>query len=482
MQWIARNLIDRCPSDPYIGALKTPRSMVTLLERGWIGEKVGQGYYRKEGRELVALDFQTMAYRQKQDVRLPGIESLSSKPMGQRIADALQLRDEVGDFLRAYLVPTLQYANYLKEQISHNVLDFDRVMMWGFGWEKGPFQMIDEIGADKLGIDSPKFYVDNTIREFDGSYVKIKAEQDYATIEDYEVVDSGQGYSLRDLGDGVTAVCLTTKLGVLDPDTIRALNHILEEGKLHRIVLTSESRCFSAGFDLKFVQQASLEGREDLLDLALMELQRLGTLLEQIPSVAAVFGHCLGAGFETALSCSMIAALADSHIGLPEAKVGLLPAGRGTAMMRLNNQYSTKKLAEVACQLVSGATASNADLARQMGYLRASDVTVYHPDRLITEAKRLASDVARPSTESWKQVEGPVGGMIDRLCLDARSRGEVSDYDETISSKIKQIFVKPGSFEEAMEWERREFLDLSKRALTQARIKHMLENGKPLRN
>lgn len=482
MQWIARNLIDRCPDDPHIATLATPRSMVALLERGWIGEKAGQGYYRKEGKELVVLDLQTLAYRNRQEPALPSLAELQRLPLGERIAKALALRDEVGEFLRAHLIPVLKYADYLKSEISHSVLDFDRVMMWGFGWEAGPFQMIDEIGAEHLGMDAPKFYSEGKLREFDGSYTNIRQEEDYRTIGDFQLIDQGEGYNLRDLGDGVTAVCLTTKMGVIKPDSVRALHTLLEKGVHERIVLTSEARCFSAGFDLEFLYQSCMEERWDLIDIALLELQRFGALLDQIPSVAAVYGYCLGAGLEVALSCSTIAALVETQIGLPESRVGLIPGGRGTALMRLNNQLSAKKLAEVACLLASGTLATNADQARHLGYLRSSDVTLYHPDRLIRDAKALALEARPNPTEAWKQPEGPLGGMIDRACVEARNRGELSDYDETISSKIKQVFTKPTSFEDALDWERKEFLELCSKALTQARIKHMLDTGKPLRN
>lgn len=482
MQWIARNLIDRCTNDPYLASLRTPKSMVALLERGWIGEKAGQGYYRKEGKELVALDLGTLAYRNKQDVRIPALDAIANMPLGERVASALELRGEAGDFLREYLPPVLKYADYLKEEISHSVLDIDRVMEWGFGWEMGPFKMIDAIGPERIGMSTPKFYEGDKVREFDGSYLKIKREPEYATINDFESIGSGEGYNLRDLGDGVTAVSLTTKMGVINPDTIRALHSLLEGGDLRRIVLTSEERCYSAGFDLTFIQQAALEERFDLIDVALLELQRFGALLDQIPSVAAVFGYCLGAGLELALSCSQVAALAETQIGFPESRVGLIPGGRGTALMRLLNQISVKRLADVACHVAAGTIAPNADQARNMGFLRPHDHTVYHPDRLVWEAKKLALEATPAHNEPWKPTEGPLAGMIDRACLQAKSRGEFTDYDEVVSSKIKQVFVKPDTFEDALIWERKEFVDLCGRALTQARIKHMLDTGKPLRN
>ncbi|MEZ5163149.1 MAG: 3-hydroxyacyl-CoA dehydrogenase NAD-binding domain-containing protein [Fimbriimonadaceae bacterium] len=166
---IAQNLIERCPHDPQIPHLATPKSIASLIEKGWIGSKAGQGYYKKEGNQFVSYDMVTGAYRERLEPSLPSLDALARKPLGERLREGLQLRDEVGEFLRAYLIPTLQYAVALKEEISHNVRDFDRVMQWGFGWEAGPFEMIDAIGAEHLGIEAKSFYSDGQIQDFAGA-------------------------------------------------------------------------------------------------------------------------------------------------------------------------------------------------------------------------------------------------------------------------------------------------------------------------
>ncbi len=137
MQDIANNLRKRCPHDPHAQVLSTPSSMAFLLEKGWIGNKAGQGYYRKEGQEFFSFDLVTHAYRMRQEPNLPTLDELAKQPLGPRLREALLRRDQVGDFLRAYLIPALQYAHTLREEISYHVQDFDRVMKWGFGWELG---------------------------------------------------------------------------------------------------------------------------------------------------------------------------------------------------------------------------------------------------------------------------------------------------------------------------------------------------------
>ncbi|MBC8065487.1 MAG: 3-hydroxyacyl-CoA dehydrogenase, partial [Chlorobia bacterium] len=143
MKDIGANLIERCPSDPHMANYETPKSMEMLIAKGWIGDKVRQGYYRKEGKELLALNLQTFAYSQREEPDLPSLVELGRLPLGERVSKALESRDEVGEYLRHHLIPVLKYADYLKAEISHSVQDFDRVMMWGFGWQMGPFALID---------------------------------------------------------------------------------------------------------------------------------------------------------------------------------------------------------------------------------------------------------------------------------------------------------------------------------------------------
>lgn len=478
---IASNLISRCTDDPHRDALRTPRSLGELLSRGWLGEKSGQGYYRKEGRELLALDLQTIAYRMRQDIRFASLEALMERPLGERVAAGLDLRDEAGEFLREHLVPVLQYADYLKDRISHSVLDFDRVMRWGFGWQMGPFQLIDAIGPERLGISSGPFYQGASIRSFSGEWQPCPEEPQYRQLGDFPVVEAGEGFRVRDLDDGVLAIALTSKMGVLRPAIVRELTEYLG-GANSRLVLTGEGRSFSAGYDINFFLEAIAADQWEEITAALQDLQQLSMLLSKTASVAAVYGYALGGGFELALGCSSIVADAEAKIGLPESRVGLIPAGTGASRMRVRNQVSAKALALAVRTLTLGSISGSAEEARRLGYLGPQDVICFHPDRLLTDAKAMALNAVINDPPVWTTPEGPIGGMVDRQQQEMRSRGEMTEYDETIGDKLKAIFCKTGSWEEAIERERREFSDLMHRALTQARMRHMLETGKPLSN
>jgi 3-hydroxyacyl-CoA dehydrogenase len=479
---IASSLCTRCGQDPHMATFETPAAMAALLSRGWLGQKSGHGFYRKESNELLVLDLQTFAYRPRQEVSLPSIQANAKLPLGERIDKVLTSRDEAGEFLRLYLIPALRYADYLRTEISHSVSDFDHVMEWGFGWQMGPFKMIDAIGHHTIGVPSEPYYRGAEERAHSGGYIQTPVQPQYQSLQDFSVVAKEDTYLLRDLGDGVTAVSLNTKLGVITPHLVDQLIALLDSKHLDRIVLTSESRSFSVGYDLNFFMEAIQEDRTRDIEKALVKLGRLGELLEEHHSVAALSGYALGAGMELALSCRHIVADAESKPGLPEARVGLLPAGRGVALTRLINQIAPKRLAELAVVLASGTTAQNGEHARHLGLLRPTDVISYHPDRHISSAKELALHSKGLTRPAWAHEEGPVVGMIDRELAQAKQRGDFSDHDLYIGNHIKQILAKSSSFEDAIQRERVCFLDLCGKTLTQTRIKHMLETGKPLRN
>lgn len=480
---IAANLVERCTNDPQTRFLVLPRSLQVLLERGWTGSKAGQGYYRKEGKELVSFDLTTLAYRERQEPSLQTITEHGKKPLAERLREGLQARDQVGEFLRTYLVPTLRYASDIKEEISHNVRDFDRVMKWGFGWEAGPFEMIDMVGGEALGVSGRKFYEGAEVLGFSGAYYLPEPEPLFRPLTSYPLAQTWPKFVTRDMGDGVTAVSLTTKMGVYDPDVVRDLSTFIESGQAQRLVLTSEAKSFSAGFDLRFFVDKMEAKDYGAIDDAIAEFQRLGLLLGTIPSVAAVWGHCLGGGFEMAASCTLIAAAAETQIGLPEVRVGLMPGGGGTAIMRTRCQdLGAKGLTEAVKTVATATISENADHARKLGYLRHDDVTVYHPDMLFTEAKRLVLGASARGSSTWVNVEGPVTGMVDRALQELKAKGQLSDHDVFIAEQIKPVFGKATSYEDALNKERAGFVAVCKEGLSLARARHMVESGKPLRN
>ena len=480
---IADNQFQRCPDDPFIGTLIHPKSITKLMGLGHIGNKAGKGYYERVGKEFMALDLQTDAYRPQFPPELKTISENAKKPLGERVRIALQAKDDVGEFLRLYLLPTLRYADYLKNEISYTISDFDNVMKWGFGWQMGPFEMIDAIGSDLVFGKEKSFYRPGEQLSVDEiGFTVIPSQPEYRALSDYQVLDQNDSLTFRDLGDGVTSIELNTKMGVVTPQAVEDLHEFLDRGRSGPFVLANASRAFSVGFDLKFFVDAIDRSDWAAIVNSLERLQTLGTKLGKAPVIAAIHGYALGGGLELAMNCRKVIAAVDANIGLPEAKVGLLPGGRGATIMRMRTQQSPQMAKEAVINLTDGFVASNAVEAKIQGYLTDGDEICFHPDLLITQAKEAALTAkSRPDAE-FRALAPHVNGLIEEATTSKLKEGTLTAYDEFLSSQLRYVFTKSTSIEDAERLERERFLLLCQRPETRARIAHMLEFGKPIKN
>ena len=473
LQDVATSLQERTTNAQVARFLTPPASLVSLLARGWTGDKVGQGFYRREGRERLALDLATMVYRQNRDSSLPGLIRQASLPLADRIREGLKGRDEVGEFLREFLVPSLRYAEALRNSSGTSPIDFDRTMKWGFGWDLGPFAMLDA-----LGLGAVRYYDGDKVRNAEGGYDPIRSGSTPHEVKDYPKIDEGNGFSVHDLGDGVQAIALTET--VFKASTVDALIVALSSPAFGRFVLSSTRKDFPA-LDISYVQACLRTGDTSAFDAYLSGFQILGELLESQSCVAAIQGSCLGPSLGLALSCPAIVATGDSQIGFDEAHLGLVPMARGLTLMRSLHGASTRRLSEVAVTLTEGKVTST-DLARQAGLLRPTDVTEFMPERLLDTAKRLVLDISPVPREPLPVGEGPLIGLIDRGLMDRKNRGALTDHDVAVGHRIRQVLARAGTYEESLERERQESIDLGAKALTLARIRHMVETGRQLRN
>ena len=131
-----------------------------MLEKKWLGDKTGQGFYKKagkdaEGRDLRhVLDWQTLDYLPSTRPKIPAIEM--AKPIEQTGARLQQLlhgdpaRDKAAAFYWPFLTELFTYAaNRISaddSQPARDVVAIDQAMKTGFNWELGPFEMMDAVG------------------------------------------------------------------------------------------------------------------------------------------------------------------------------------------------------------------------------------------------------------------------------------------------------------------------------------------------
>src|SRR5205085_8741796 len=136
------------------------------------------------------------------------------------------------------------------------------------------------------------------------------------------------------LGDGVACLEWHTKMNVLDPDLIGCMDRAREraERDFQALVIGGSGEHFSAGFNIKLFADR-IEAKEwDAIDEDLSQFQQTLSRVKYspIPTVCAVYGYTLGGGCEVMLHSSAVQAAFESAIVLPEANVGLIPAGGGT--------------------------------------------------------------------------------------------------------------------------------------------------------
>ena len=241
----------------------------------------------------------------------------------------------------------------MSAEIAHSIDDVDRVLQWGFGWELGPFELIDAIGVAEVieawrqsaGPDAevPALLAEalstgrNRIRQ--GTVPPAGTDlQILRTAKERErVVKRNAGASLVDLGDGVLAVEFHSKMNAIGGDTIQMINAGVAEAErnFQALVVGNDAPNFSAGANVMLLLLEAQEGNWDEIDLMVRGFQGATGALRfaKVPVVVAPAGLALGGGCEVALHGDRVQAAAETYIGLVEVGVGLIPAGGGTKEM-----------------------------------------------------------------------------------------------------------------------------------------------------
>ena len=323
-----------------------PPFVQDMLKRGWIGEKAGRGFYERRKNpagetDIWALDPQKMEYRPRLPVTLPSLDAAAPLPLPERMRKLYSGNDRVAEFLQSTLPAPLRYVAEVAPEIAHSIDDIDRAMQWGYGWALGPFELADAIGLnDKPYRPSPPGPPTPQPR-WGGLLGPAGPELDILrSARDREkVVAANAGASLVDLGDGVLAVSLHSKMNAIGGDALDMLQRGVREasGNFEALVVAAEGANFSVGANLMLLLLEAQEGNWEDIDAMIRSFQRstIGLRYSEVPVVVAPFGLTLGGGCEIVLHGDRVQAAAESYIGLVEVGVGLIPAGGGTKEMLL---------------------------------------------------------------------------------------------------------------------------------------------------
>ena len=476
--------------------VELPPIVAAMIERGWIGEKAGQGFYKRvkgaAGSEIETLDPQTMTYRPKQSARLASLDAARSiEDTRERIKTLFAGNDKVGEFLRGTLEPTLRYTAKVAPEIANSPADIDHAMKWGFGWELGPFETMAAIGLD--GEPAPRTRADLTI---------LAAARDRS-----QVVKKNAGASLIDIGDGVLAIAFHSKMNAIGGDTMQMIRAGVKEAAANfaALVVGNDAANFSVGANLMLLLLEAQEGNWDDIELALRTFQDATQALRfaDVPVIVAPAGMTLGGGCEIVLHADRVQAAAESYLGLVEVGVGLIPAGGGTKEMVArasadlpNMQADLLPYAQRVFETIGFAKVStSAADARRLGFLTDADRVTMNRDRVLADAKAFALERVREGYQRpLPRTAIAVGGETVLAALKlgvhlAWRAGRITDHDAVVGRALANVIAGGAlphqttvSEQYLLDLEREAFLKLTGERKTLERIQHTLKTGKPLRN
>ncbi|KAA3440727.1 3-hydroxyacyl-CoA dehydrogenase/enoyl-CoA hydratase family protein [Rufibacter hautae] len=536
---VAQGLYQTGEADEKRDLFQLPGYIQQMLEKGWLGDKTRQGFYKKtktpEGAtEILTLDLKTMEYGPKQKVRFQSMETLKPiEDLRKRLKAFSQAQDKAGDFFRETSFGLFQYVTNRIPEISDELYRIDDAMRAGFGWELGPFETWDAFGVretvsameaagykpaawiyEMLEAGHEAFYrSQNNQRQYydipTKDYKQIPGTENFVLLDvlrGTNVVWKNSGCSIIDLGDGILNVEFHSKMNAIGSEIIQGLNKGIDlaEQNFRGVVVGNEAANFSAGANLGLVFMYALDQEYDELNLMIKQFQNtmMRMRYSAIPVVAAPHGLTLGGGCELCLHADRVQAAAESYIGLVEFGVGLIPGGGGTKEMTLRTSAAYEEgdteynaLRNVFMTIGTAKVSTSAAEAYDLGFMRHGDGITLNTNRQLAEAKAEAILMAeagytRPTPKTNIKVQGRGGlGMFITGAHAMHAAGFISEHDRKISEKLAYVMCggdlsMPSEISEQylLDLEREAFLSLCGERKTLERIKSILTTGKPLRN
>jgi 3-hydroxyacyl-CoA dehydrogenase len=498
-----------------------------------------------EGTKIEALDYNSMDYVPLKKDAIPILREVAqiTNP-GDRVRTLIQSEDRAGSLAWKVTKNILLYCAAKIPEISDDILSVDRAMKWGYGWDLGPFESWDAIGLkesvarmQKEGENIPenieqmlssgreRFYETRDGRKayFDfgkPAYEEIEEKPEILLLpslkERNRVIKSNAGASLIDMGDGVACLEFTSANNAIDPDVIQMIYDSVAEVEedFQGLVIGNHGTNFCVGADLKSILPACESKAWDSLELIVKQFQQACMRMKYSdkPVMAAPFRMTLGGGCEICMAASLVRANVECYMGLVEMGVGLIPAGGGCKEMILRatdwvpprvpsafpggtqpdlTPYVMRVFETIALAKVS----TCAQEAQELNYMRPYDGITMNLDHLLHDAKQsviaLAKDGYRPPRpRNSIRVVGRTGrAVLEFMVYMLKEGGYISDHDVHMGNKLAHVLAGGDvdlntlvTEEYLLDLEREAFLSLCGEEKSQARMRHMLETNRPLRN
>jgi len=523
---VADNLYENAPGDEQREIFRIPEVLREMIRRGWLGEKSGQGFYKRiktdDGEStILELNLKTLEYEQQQKVRFPSLGAARNidDPV-QRILTVLEADDRAGKLARETTADSLIYAANRAPEIADSILAVDNAIRWGFNFDLGSFEMWDvllqhpdllqKVLQESSGTQALPDLVQRVKSKGQGTfYIGFPGQRQFfdfhsdtykpvpttkgsislaaAKASNKAIRDNGSA-SLIDLGDGVACLEFHTKMNTIDEGIIEMMHYAVEEGKkgFRAVVIHNEAADFSAGANVMLVLLAARSGEWKRLEEGLSGIQQAHQLIKYspVPIIAAPSGRALGGGCEIVMHATHVRAHAESYLGLVEVGVGLIPAGGGCKelLVRLGATEENQKARKTggpftpsrrAFETIAFATVSTSAVeAQELRFLRKTDTITVNRDLLLRDAKADAIRLAEASEAgTWQPAQPPMlllPGPGARLVLEQQIEnllltGKVSEHDAVIGRHLARV-VTGGECSPVMPVTEQHVLDLEREA------------------
>lgn len=535
---VANGLYAGLPNDEGRDMFKMPEAISKLEQNKWLGDKTGQGFYKKvkgsKGEtEILTLDLKTFEYKPKAKAKFPTLETTKTiDNLRERFKVLFAGKDKAGEFYRDSFYGLFQYVSNRIPEISDELYKIDDAVCAGFGWEIGPFETWDAVGVeqtvksmegmgykpkqwvyDMLASGNKSFYkVEGGQRKYydipSKSYRQIPGKEEFIILENLsdKVVWKNAESKVTDLGDGVINFSWHSKSFTLGSAVIEGLNKAVDlaEKNYRGLVVGHQGADFSLGANLGLVFMYAIEQDYDEIDFMVRAFQNSTMRLRysSVPVVVCPQGRTLGGGCEMTLHADVVQAAAETYVGLVEVGVGLIPAGGGTKEFTKRVSDSLEEgdvelnaLQNAFMNIATAKVALSAEEARDMKILRQHDRVSVNRDRQIADAKQAAIELAeagytQPVQAKNIKVQGRTGMALFMAGVNGMRMGNyISDHDAKIAMKIANVMcggdlTAPQEVSEQylLDLEREAFVSLCGEKKTLERIQSILTGGKPLRN
>lgn len=536
---VAKALPENAPDDEAKDIFKLPPFLEKMVENKWLGDKTGQGFYKKVkgagGKsEILTLNLATMEYEPKKKSKFATLET--AKPiddLAQRLKMLYNGQDKAGEFYRSFHHLLFAYISHRIPEIADELYKIDDALKAGFGWEIGAFESWDVLGVAKV-LDQMKkqgiavapwvqemadagvtsFYkIENGQKKYydqvSKSYKAIPGTQSLIILEhlDEKIVWKNSACNLYDIGEEVVALRWNTKMNSIGGEVLEGVQKaiaIAEEG-YKGLVIANSGANFSAGANVGLIFMFAIEQEYDELDFAIRQFQNTTMRIRysSIPVVVAPHGLTLGGGCEMCLHADAVQAAGESYIGLVELGVGLIPGGGGTKEMTLRASDRNIKedielnyLQQLFINIGTAKVSTSAQEAYELSILRSgTDRISMNMDRRIADARKKVlllheQGYTQPVQRKDIKVQGRAGlGPLLAGTHGMLLGNYISEYDRFIAEKLAYVMcggdlTQPTLVSEQylLDLERETFLSLCGQKKTLERLQSILQTGKPLRN